>query len=72
MYPKWRVIKYNNCFLISTGRTIHFGNETGVSLEGIVVLSTSEVRNQWLKVSVLLMRVIIGHENMFENHLWGR
>ncbi|XP_071518626.1 T-cell activation inhibitor, mitochondrial-like isoform X2 [Panulirus ornatus] len=32
------------------GRTIHFGNETGVSLEGIVVLSTSEVRNQWLKV----------------------
>ncbi|XP_045596194.1 T-cell activation inhibitor, mitochondrial-like [Procambarus clarkii] len=32
------------------GRAIHFGNETGVSLEGNVILSTSEVRNQWLKV----------------------
>ncbi|XP_064082355.1 T-cell activation inhibitor, mitochondrial-like isoform X2 [Macrobrachium nipponense] len=31
------------------GRGLHFGNETGVSLEGSVVLSTSEVRNQWLQ-----------------------
>ncbi|XP_042232741.1 T-cell activation inhibitor, mitochondrial-like isoform X2 [Homarus americanus] len=35
---------------ILQGRAVHFGNETGVSLEGHVVLSTSEVRNQWLKV----------------------
>ncbi|KAK3885945.1 hypothetical protein Pcinc_009878 [Petrolisthes cinctipes] len=32
------------------GRAIHFGNETGVSFDGKIVLSTSEVRNQWLKV----------------------
>lgn len=33
-----------------SGRAVHFGNETGVSFEGGVILSTSEVRNQWLKV----------------------
>nr|XP_053631236.1 T-cell activation inhibitor, mitochondrial-like isoform X2 [Cherax quadricarinatus] len=35
---------------ILQGRAVHFGSETGVSLEGNMVLSTSEVRNQWLKV----------------------
>ncbi|XP_027235213.1 T-cell activation inhibitor, mitochondrial [Penaeus vannamei] len=35
---------------ILEGRAIHFGNETGISLSGSLVLSTSEVRNQWLKV----------------------
>lgn len=39
---------------ILKGRAIHFANETGVSFEGGVVLSTSEVRNQWLKMIVKL------------------
>ncbi|XP_076059022.1 T-cell activation inhibitor, mitochondrial isoform X2 [Oratosquilla oratoria] len=30
-------------------RHVHFGNETGVSLKGCIVLSNSEVRDQWLK-----------------------
>lgn len=39
---------------IIRGRAVHFGNETGVSFEGGVILSTSEVRNQWLKLIVKL------------------
>lgn len=35
---------------ILKGRAVYFGNETGVSFEGGVILSTSEVRNQWLKM----------------------
>jgi len=30
------------------GRVIHFGNVTGVNLDGEVVLGISEVRSQWL------------------------
>lgn len=48
----------NTDHLTPSGRAVHFGNETGVSFEGGVILSTSEVRNQWLKVRVLISRAL--------------
>lgn len=38
-------------FCVLPGRSVHFGNVTGVSQAGDVVLGTSEVRSQWLSVS---------------------
>ncbi|RXG62115.1 T-cell activation inhibitor, mitochondrial [Armadillidium vulgare] len=35
---------------ILKGRHVHFGNQTGISLNGSIILSTSEVRDQWLQL----------------------
>ncbi|XP_042858322.1 T-cell activation inhibitor, mitochondrial-like [Penaeus japonicus] len=55
---------------ILEGRAIHFGNETGISLSGSLVLSTSEVRNQWLKVCLNLCYV--GSSNVIHSHRYPK
>ncbi|KAF2352432.1 protein of unknown function DUF4461 [Trinorchestia longiramus] len=42
---------YPDLRVMLAGRSLHFGNVTGVSLAGSVVLGTSEVKSQWLSCS---------------------
>ena len=38
-------------FFFFTGHTVVFGHQTGVSFEGHIILSSEDVRSNWLDVS---------------------
>ena len=40
-------------FVLFTGRTLVFGNVTGVNLHGEVVLGSEDVRTEWIRVKGL-------------------
>lgn len=40
-----------------TGKTLIFGTDTGVNLDGHVMLSCGEVRHNWLDVGIRLVKI---------------
>lgn len=47
-----KLIPYFTWFLSLSGRKLIFSNDTGVNLDGHVMLNSGEVRHNWLDVSL--------------------
>lgn len=68
----WNVSHYRGCLLsfqalakhhpeqmtVLKDRTLIFANETGINLEGNVMLNSGEVRHNWLDVCIIMILII--------------